>query len=235
VSEAAGADRAAAAAAAGEDPREVAVFDLDGVLTRRDTFTLFVLGRFRRCPLRVALALPLVPLMLLPASRRWAITLAVRLSLVRLSVAGYRAEAAAFARRLAATPGALQPGCVAQARAHLDAGARVVFATASEEALARALLDAAGLPDAELVASRLARSGRSWRVALHNLGAEKPRQLAARGIRPPWAVAYSDHAVDLPLLRGAEVAVLVNASPAFLGLARAELEGEVHLADWPAG
>lgn len=223
------------AAAAGDDPREVAVFDLDGVLTRRDTFTLFVLGRFRRHPLRVALALPLVPLMLLPASRRWAITLAVRLSLLRLSVAAYQAQAAAFAQRLATTPRALQPGCVAQARAHLDGGARVVFATASEQALARALLDAVGLPDAELVASRLSRRGRGWQVALHNLGAEKPRQLAAHGVAAPWAVAYSDHAIDLPLLRGAEVAVLVNASPAFLGLARAELEGEVHLVDWPAG
>ncbi|MDO8184589.1 haloacid dehalogenase-like hydrolase [Conexibacter sp. JD483] len=218
-----------------DDAREVAVFDLDGVLTRRDTFTLFVVSRFRRRPLRVALVLPLVPLMLLPATRRWAITAAVRISLIRLTVAQYQAEAAAFARELAATPGALQPGCVEQARAHLDAGARVVFATASETALARALLDAAGLPDAELVASRLVRAGRGWQVALHNLGAEKPRQLAAHGVRAPWAVAYSDHAVDLPLLRGAEVAVLVNASPAFLGLARAELEGEVHLADWPAG
>ncbi len=62
------------AAAAADDPREVAVFDLDGVLTRRDTFTLFVISRLRRRPLLVALALPLVPLMVVPTTRRWAIS-----------------------------------------------------------------------------------------------------------------------------------------------------------------
>ncbi len=159
----------------------------------------------------------------------------MRLSLTRLSVAAYQAQAAAFARRLAATPGALQPGCVTQARAHLDAGARVVFATASSRRWRGRCSTPPACPDAELVASRLSRRGRGWHVALHNLGAEKPRQLAAHGVEQPWAVAYSDHAVDLPLLRGAEVAVLVNASPAFLALARAELTGEVHLADWPVG
>lgn len=216
-------------------PGEVALFDLDGVLTRRDSFTGFVLRRLRRRPLRVALALPLVPFMLLPATRRAAILIVVRLSLLRLSVAGFRAEAAAFGDELAARPRALQPGCVAEARRHLDAGARVVFVTACEQTIARALLDRAGLPEVELVASRLARGGRTWKVALHNLGEEKPRQLALHGIVAPWEAAYSDHAVDLPLLGGARVAVLVNPRPALLELARRELPGEVRAARWPAG
>ena len=229
---------------------DVALFDLDGVLTRRDTFAGFVLMRLRRRPLRLALALPLVPFMLLPATRRPAVTLAVKLALARLTVAAYRAEAAAFADALAASPRAIQRGCVAEARRHLDAGARVVFVTACEEAIARPLLDAVGLPEVELVASRLERGGgaaeraggllagvrrRSWHVVLHNLGEEKPRQLAARGIEPPWSVAYSDHAVDLPLLGGARVAVLVNPSAALEERARRELAAGVRTARWPAG
>lgn len=191
--------------------------------------------RLRRRPLRLAPALLLVPFMLLPATRRPAVTAAVKLALLRTPVAGYRAEAAAYADALAATPRAIQRGCVAEARRHLDAGARVVFVTACEQAIARGLLDAVGLPEVELVASRLERRGRLWQVALHNLGEEKPRQLAVHGIVAPWAVAYSDHAVDLPLLGGARVAVLVNPSPALEETARRELAGEVRAARWPAG
>ena len=216
-------------------PGGLALFDLDGVLTRSDTFAGFVLARLRRRPLRLALALPLVPLMLLPPTRRPAVTLAVQLSLVRLTVAGYRAEAVAYADALTAMPRAIQRGCVREARRLRDGGARVVFVTACEETIARELLDRVGLPDVELVGSRLERRGRHWRVALHNLGAEKPRQLAERGIVAPWDVAYSDHAVDLPLLSGARVAVLVNPREAFERLAARELGGEVRTARWPAG
>lgn len=214
---------------------QTALFDLDGVLTARDTFAGFVIQRLRRRPLRLALALPLVPFMLLPATRKGAVVLAVRLSLLRLTVAQFRAEAARFAEGFTGAPGSIQPGCVEEARRHLDAGARVVFVTACEQTIARELLDRVGLPEVELVASRLARGGRTWRVALHNLGEEKPRQLAEHGIVAPWAVAYSDHAVDLPLLDGAEVAVLVNPSPKLLELGRRELRGEVQAARWPAG
>lgn len=216
-------------------PGGLALFDLDGVLTRRDTFAGFVLARLRRRPLRLALALPLVPFMALPPTRRPAVTLAVQLSLARLTVAGFRAEAVAFADGLAATPRAIQRGCVEEARRQLDAGARVVFVTACEQTIARELLDRVGLPDVELVASRLERRGRHWHVALHNLGAEKPRQLAERGIVAPWDAAYSDHAVDLPLLSGARVAVLVNPGEAFERLAARELDGAVRTARWPAG
>lgn len=206
-------------------PGDTALFDLDGVLTRKDTFAGFVVTRLRRRPLRLALALLLVPFMLLPATRRPVVTVLVKLALLRLTDAGYRAEAAAYADALAVTPRAIQQGCVSEARRHLDAGARVVFVTACETSIARPLLDAVGLPDAELVASRLERRGRLWRVALHNLGDEKPRQLAAHGIVAPWDVAYSDHAVDLPLLGGARVAVLVNPSAALEETARRELAG----------
>lgn len=232
---AAGSAPVSAPAPPAADPRPVVLFDLDGVLTRHDTFAGFVARRLLRGPHRLALALPLVPFMLLPATRRPAATLLVRLALTRMSVARYRAAVAAHAARMAANPKALHPDCVREARRHLDAGARVIFVTASEEALARALLDRVGLPEVELVASRLRRSGRAWHVALHNHGEEKPRQLLARGIAPPWEVAYSDHAVDLPMLRGARTAILVNPRDALLARARRELSGEVRTARWPAG
>lgn len=212
----------------------VVLFDLDGVLTRRDTYAAFVTRRIVRGPLRLLLALPLVPLMLLPATRRQAGGLLVRLSLVGLSVARYRALAHAFGAGLAVTPRAVHADCVAAIHRHRADGARVVVVTACEESVARALLDGLGLADVELVGSRLRRSGRRWEVAVHNLGDEKPRQLLARGIAPPWDAAYSDHVVDLPMLREARVAVLVNPSDAFAARARRELPAEVRTVRWSA-
>lgn len=214
--------------------RPVVLFDLDGVLTRRDTYAGFVTRRLVRGPLRFALALPLVPLLLVPRTRRRAGSLLVHLSLVGLSVGRYRALAEGFGARLAVTPRAVHADCVAAMRRHLDDGARVVVVTACEETVARALLAGLGLDAVELVASRLRRDGRRWRVENHNLGEEKPRQLVARGIAPPWEVAYSDHAVDFPMLREARVAVLVNPSAALLARARRELPAEVRAVRWAA-
>lgn len=212
----------------------VVLFDLDGVLTRRDTFAGFVTRRLLRGPLRLALALPLVPFMALAPTRRTAMTLLVQLALTGLSTDRYRARAAAYGAGLARRPRAIQRDCVEQIRRHLAEGARVIVVTACEEAVARALLDALGVGEVELVASRLRRRGRRWHVELHNLGAEKPRQLAARGVEPPWEVAYSDSAHDLPMLRGARVAVLVNPGEALTAHVRRELPGEVRTVRWPA-
>lgn len=221
-------------APAGGDRRPLVLFDLDGVLTRRDTFGGFVARRLTRSPLRLALALPLVPLLLVPPARRQVVWLLVQLALAGMTTAEYRREAATHAARLAAAPRALHRAAIAAARRHLAAGARVIVVTASEEALARALLDRVGLAEAELVASRLRRIGRRWWVECHNRGPVKPRQLAARGLAPPWEVAYSDAAVDFPMLAGARVAVLVNPSAALLARARRELPGDVRAVRWRA-
>jgi phosphatidylglycerophosphatase C len=182
---------------------------------------------WRRAAGLVAL-LPAVPLAVLKAQRSRAIRLVVRAALLGLPAAELTRRTRAFGADLAREPGRVIRAGVAAVRAHAASGDRVVVVTASEQNLARAFLDALGLSTVELVATRV--YGRSGVV--HNRGAEKVRQLAARGITPPWHVAYSDSLTDLPMLAGARHAVLVNAAPRVLARACAALPGRVSAVRW---
>jgi phosphatidylglycerophosphatase C len=197
----------------------VALFDMDGVLVKGDSFALFVrrVGAvgWRRAT-GFAGVLAAAPIALFPKQRSRAIRLVVRAGLLGLSTEEIHRRARAFGEALAKEPGRVRQDGVAAAQSHLKAGDRVVVVTASEETLARAYLDAVGLHDVELVASQVG-------DVVHNRGAAKPEQLAARGISPPWQVAYSDCLTDLPMLRGARRAVLVNASQRSLARARRAL------------
>lgn len=205
------------------------LFDLDGVLVRGDSFALFMRREavgWRRLAALAAL-LPAIPLAVFKAHRSRAIRLVVRAALLGLPVDELGRRTRAFGTVLAHEPGRVISDGVAAVRTHAASGDRVVVVTASEENLARAFLDALGLSTVELVASRV--RGRSL---VHTRGAEKVRQLAARGITPPWQVAYSDSLVDLPMLAEGRNAVLVNAEPRDLAQARAVLPGRVSAVRW---
>jgi phosphatidylglycerophosphatase C len=212
----------------GHAERPVVLFDLDGVLVKGDSFALFMrcegaVGWRRAAGLGGLLAA--APLTLFPALRSRAIRLVVRAALVGISADELHRRTAAFGAALAKDPRRVLRDGVTQVREHLAAGDRVIVVTASEEKLARAFLDTLGLDGVELVASRL-------RPAVHNRGEAKVRQLAARGVGAPWQVAYSDSLTDLPMLRGARRAVLVNASPRTLSRARAALGERVVPVAW---
>jgi phosphatidylglycerophosphatase C len=101
---------------------------------------------------------------------------------------------------------------VAQCRlAHLQG--KTIVATASEETLARAFLDAVDLPDIPLLASRLEFTPRGALLAVHNVGEAKLHAIRAAGSEPEEAVLYTDSASDLPLARTARRTVAVNAAP----------------------
>jgi phosphatidylglycerophosphatase C len=209
----------------------IVLFDLDGVLLKGDSFALFMLRAgavgWRRVAGFVAL-LAAAPLALFPAQRSRAIRLVVRAGLAGISVEQLHRRTADFGKALASEPGRVPADALAAIRRHLAAGDRVVVVTASEETLVRAFLDALGLHRVELVASRI----RARDAATHNRGEAKVRQLAAHGISPQWHVAYSDSLTDIPMLRGARRAVLVNASPRKLARARAELGDRVTAVVW---
>jgi phosphatidylglycerophosphatase C len=98
-------------------------------------------------------------------------------------------------------------------RADVKAGHRVVVATGAFEPLARVALRRLGVyPGVTLVASRLRPRWGGAGVARHCTGEAKLRALAEEGFPPPYVRAVSDAAIDLPLLRAADEAVLVNAS-----------------------
>jgi len=89
---------------------------------------------------------------------------------------------------------------VARLRSPLEQGHRVVVATGSLDVLARALMLRAGLDDVPLVASTLRPFLGGLVRDRHCFGSNKIPMLAERGFAPPWAVAYTDHHADLPVL-----------------------------------
>jgi phosphatidylglycerophosphatase C len=207
--------------------RRTVLMDFDGVIVREDSLGQFLRHHLLRTPWRApgffAASSALVPMIGVPATRSRGLRLLLRAGFAGLSLEQYRERAVAFGTALAGRPGALlQPGLDA-ARSHLQDGDRVVVVTGSEETLARAVLDAAGLQDVELIASRVTATPFGLALAVHAYGPVKVRELLARGIEAPWDVAYSDSSADLPMLRGAERAVLVNLGARSGARVRAEL------------
>lgn len=212
-------------------PRATALFDLDGVLVRGDSFAAFMRRRGAVGWRRVSAFVVLVAVGALaawPPLRPMVIRLVVRAGLVGLSPGQLSRLAAEFGAGLARDPDRVITDGTAAVRRHLASGDRVLVVTATEHSLAHAFLDALGLSGAEVVASFVDCSGR----VVHNHGAVKIRQLAARGVLPPWQVAYSDSLSDLPMLRGADRPVLVNPGRRQLARARAALGPSLAAVRW---
>jgi phosphatidylglycerophosphatase C len=216
-------------------PRLV-LFDFDGTLLHGDAYTMFIRRRYRRGWWRGLLVVPIAPVLALISmthrGRHAAARILVRLALLGTGENRYRELVESFGRELARNSRLFSRLGISTLRRHMHAGDRVLIVTACEEALARAILDDLGLEALELVASRLARTARGWRVGVHNIGPEKLRQLAARGVSPPWAVAISDSVVDLPILAAANEAILVNPDRRTLKRVSAKLGTRLRVAEW---
>ncbi len=98
-------------------------------------------------------------------------------------------------------------------RQHMDQGDRVVVATGCLEVLALALLRRVGFAEVVVVGSSLKRYWGGMARHEHCFGPRKISMLAARGFTAPWAVTYTDHPCDLPVLKLARRRVLVNPGP----------------------
>ena len=96
---------------------------------------------------------------------------------------------------------------------HIDQGDRVVVATGCLEVLALALLRRAGFPDVAVVGSSLRGHWGGMARHEHCFGARKISMLAARGYAAPWAITYTDHPCDLPVLKLPRERFLVNPKP----------------------
>ncbi len=192
----------------------VAVFDMDGVLLHGDAFGAFVRHRLRRSPAHLAAVAGAWPWLagpiLLRRTRKIGVRELLRIALAGLDDAGYDRAARAFAVRLGARVDRVVHQAISEVRLLQAAGHLVVVATACEERLARAYLDAIGLADVAVVGSVIEFRRAGMRVRRHNHGVQKIEALAELGIMAPWAHAFTDALSDLPLLRGAERPVLVN-------------------------
>ncbi|MEW2145914.1 haloacid dehalogenase-like hydrolase [Micromonospora vinacea] len=161
------------------------IVDFDGVLLRGDAFGLFLRRTAfagARLPLAVVLLVLLAPIAVVPAFRPWAARWVSRIGLMGRDADELRTELERFGAALGEEPGRVIGAGLRMIRTHLAAGDRVIVVTACEHTLARTVLDATGLAGVELVASRI----HGPRLIVHNHGATKMVQLAARGVTPPW-------------------------------------------------
>lgn len=198
----------------------LAVFDLDGTITRHDTLARYVLGLLlRKHPWR----LPAL-LLVLPALLRFALGRldrgGLKSAFIRATLGGCRREeieawTALFVGDLIAR--GLFPPALAAIAAHSRAGDHLVLMSASPDLYVPAIASALGF--AEFICTGLRWDGERLNGALttaNRRGEEKARCLEALRARYPGVevVAYGNAASDLPHLKLVERGVLVNGSAA---------------------
>ena len=194
-------------------PRTV-LFDFDGVLIYGDAFYQFVRYRYARAWPRKLIALLSLPWLLLqlPFSRRLPMRSLVHTAFLGVSEQRYVVAAQEFAGMLVRRPKQFNRDALQALRRHQAAGDRVIVVTGCERTLVSSILQQLGLGDIEVVASQFRPGPLGMRIKLHNIGRQKVKQLGTRGI-DAWQLAYSDSSIDIPMLKVASEAVLVNGAP----------------------
>ncbi|MGH8139654.1 MAG: HAD-IB family phosphatase [Steroidobacteraceae bacterium] len=196
---------------------KLAVFDLDGTITRHDTLLPFVLGFLLRAPWR----LPGL-LLFLPAAIGFALGGAdrgrLKSALIRATLGGSTRSSidswtARFVARLLAG-GVFADALHAIAR-HKSEGARLVLLSASTDLYVPAIAQALGFEEAICTGVRWAGDRLDGHLTSPNRrGAEKARCLESLRQRYPGIAicAYGNARSDLEHLALAEQPLLVNAS-----------------------
>jgi phosphoserine phosphatase len=186
------------------------IFDLDGVIAKSDTMAVIIQRRLISHPGRaIAGALPAIAWLVLRGVPRMRIRMSRtlgRVALTGLSIEQYATLAAQVGGELGRDPTWTIGAGVAAAKQRLADGDEVVVTTGTEELLARAFLDAAGLAGIPLVATTLAFEGSVVRYANHNMGQQKVANLNGRG----GDIFYTDSDLDLPLAMLSVRTILVN-------------------------
>ncbi len=213
--------------------QRVVLFDFDGVLIHGDAFELFMRERYRRSLPRKLLALLASPwlLLCLPFSRRLAARGLIRIGLLGLGQRRYTAAAQAFATSLTRRPRQFCRDGLQALRRHQAQGDRVIVVTGCEHVLVSGILAELGLGGLEVLASQLRPGWLGMRLALHNVGRRKPQQLVAHGVGA-WQVAYGDSMYDAAMLKQADEAVLVNATPKLCKRVERALGRSVTRVEW---
>jgi phosphatidylglycerophosphatase C len=228
-----------ASADAGDRDETIAVFDLDGTITTRDTTAAYLLGYLRQHPRRLANGLP-VAIGALGFAGGFADRAELKRAAIGAVLGGVRDdEIAAWTDRFVAwcLRALVRPMARRQIAAHADAGHHLILATASLDLHVRPIARALGFSNVICTKVGWTRDGRiSGDLDGDNMRGDKKlaavqRAVAAveRAPRSAVVIAYSDHHADLPLLRWADQAVAVN--PTRRLAAAAGIEG-IAIEDW---
>lgn len=206
-------------------PPGIAVFDLDGTITRRGTFTPFLF----HCAGRLGLSRAGLAGACLPALAAYGVGLnsrgALKARMLSLSIAGRStAEVAGWAQGFARAwlGSEIRPGARAAVARHKAAGDRLVLATAAFDFQARPFAAALGF-DHMIATASVWENG----LLMPALGGANCRGAAKLAAVQAYAgdarvtAAYSDHHADFDLLRWAGAGVAVNPTRRLRALARA--------------
>jgi HAD superfamily hydrolase (TIGR01490 family) len=226
------------ASASGAD-ETIAVFDLDGTITTRDTTAAFLLGYLREHPRRLARCFPLAV-----SIAGFAVGLVDNAVLKRAAVhailggAG-RDEIAAWTERFVpwCLEALVRPMARTRIEAHRSARHHLILASASLDLHVEPIGKALGF--AKVICTKVAWT-RGQRVSGDldggNIRSDKKLAAVQRAVslaeaapRSARVIAYSDHHADLPLLCWADQAVAVN--PTRQLAAAAAIEG-MPVEDW---
>jgi phosphatidylglycerophosphatase C len=205
----------------------LALFDLDGTLTRGDTYRWFVAQLLLRHPARWPRAL-LLPFPLLACALRRIDRGELKGAILRLLFAGLsRAHITRFAQQFAArvTPARMFPAAVAALQGHLKEGDHVVLLSASPDLFVPEIGRLLGVHETRCTPIRWQQDHLDGRLAGPNhRDAEKARVLAGLRTAHPGlpVIAYGNSTPDLDHMRLCEQAVFVNAPPALAGRLAAE-------------
>jgi phosphatidylglycerophosphatase C len=206
----------------------VAVFDLDGTITKRDSYVGYLLFYLRRHPRRWPRAAAVAAAGALFAVGAIGNTTMKTLAMRGILAGAERGEIARWSERFAATCVAsmLRPGALQRIEAHRQAGDRLVLATAGLDIYAEPLAQRLGF--ARAVCTRVAWTENGCLAGGldgANLRGEQKvaavRHALAGDGDAPFVIAYSDHHSDLPLLRWADRGVAVNPTPRLASAAAA--------------
>jgi HAD superfamily hydrolase (TIGR01490 family) len=224
---------------AGKGEETIAVFDLDGTITTRDTTAAFLLGYLREHPARLVHCLPLAL-----STAGFAAGLVDNADLKRAAVRAVlggasRDEIAAWTDRFVpwCLKALVRPMARTRIEAHKSARHHLILASASLDLHVQPIAKALGF--AEVICTKVAWT-RGQRISgdLDGGNVRADRKLAAvqRAVslmesepRSARVIAYSDHHADLPLLRWADQAIAVN--PTRRLAAAAAIEG-IPVEDW---
>ncbi|WP_394288212.1 haloacid dehalogenase-like hydrolase [Corynebacterium variabile] len=196
-------------------PAPVIVYDLDGVITTRDTFTLFTAGQLCRRPLRLIPTVPVTVRRFFSRDeeyRRTSGLVIARIALRGLGDDTFARHVTDFGRRVGHSRAWIRSSTVDRIRRQKEQGATIVIATATERRLAAALLETAGVPYDLLSATEFTESPTGMEVADHRLSERKAEALRELGVDLAHAEFVTDSFTDLPTAREAESVVLIGAS-----------------------
>jgi len=198
----------------------IAVFDLDGTITTRDTTAAYLLGYLRAHPGRLARCLPLA-VRTAGFAAGYIDNAGMKRGAIRAILGNStRGEIEAWTDRFVpwCLKALVRPMAQAHIRAHRDAGHHLILASASLDLHVQPIAHALGFPDVICTQVAWTRDQRiSGDLDGDNIRGEKKLAAVQRAVallestpRSAVVIAYSDHHADLPLLRWADQAVAVN-------------------------